>query len=213
MMLTSGVDGDKRKDETQSGGIIRSAKTVTRQQGRVQGLRRLADEKNSEAMVWGYTRRDGKMKTIIIKSIEEAGAHLGNAGRKEWLNTAHGSETPVDIGGYRYILRPEWTHCRWQEPDGELIGDPPTMSHSGDRWVTTAGDPVETGDVIEWAPLPLRGVRAVYPDVVTGGMLGVQVARGCYIFACATNSWEEPLCKQLGTKRHQMHITFVEIEE
>jgi hypothetical protein len=46
------------------------------------------------------------MKTIIIKSIEEAGAHLGNAGRKEWLNTAPGSETPVDIGGYRYILRP-----------------------------------------------------------------------------------------------------------
>jgi len=106
MMRMSGVDGDKRKDETQGGGIIRSAKTVTRQQGSVQGLRRLTDEKNSAAVVFGYTRGDGEMKTIIIKSIEEAGAHMGNAGRKEWLNTAPGSETPIDIGGYRYILRP-----------------------------------------------------------------------------------------------------------
>jgi len=115
----------------------------------------------------------------------------------------------------------EWMQFTWQEEDGDegaqwdgenIVG--PT-GH-GERWWNDAST-TDSADltILEWAPLPLRGVRAVYPEVAVPGEEVFSNEYGDYIFHNdMLDNWEYALCKQLDqTKRYQMHITFVEIEE
>lgn len=113
----------------------------------------------------------------------------------------------------------EWIQFTWQEEDGDedaqwdgenIVG--PTGY--GERWWND-GSSTDAADVtvIEWAPLPLRGVRAVYPDIVRVSRYLVTEDGDSVFSCCNLGEFEYPLCEQLGTKRYTMHMNFVEIEE